>query len=45
MFSISIFIIGITSVVCKDFYSFTTKDWKGNEVSLEQYRGKVDEDL
>ncbi|CAF0924598.1 unnamed protein product, partial [Didymodactylos carnosus] len=25
----------------KDFYSFTVKDWQGNDVSLEQYRGKV----
>jgi hypothetical protein len=42
MFFISIFIVGITTVVCKDFYSFTVKDWQGNNVLLEQYRGKVD---
>ncbi|CAF2913930.1 unnamed protein product [Rotaria sp. Silwood2] len=41
MFSIWIFFIVIANVVCEDFYSFTVKDWQGNDVSLEQYRGKV----
>ncbi|CAF0866388.1 unnamed protein product [Rotaria sordida] len=41
MFSIWIFFIIITNVICEDFYSFTVKDWQGNDVSLEQYRGKV----
>ncbi|CAF1302231.1 unnamed protein product [Rotaria sordida] len=41
MFSIWIFFIIITNVICEDFYSFTVKDWHGNDVSLEQYRGKV----
>jgi hypothetical protein len=41
MFFIYIFFLIITNVICKDFYSFTVKDWQGNDVSLEQYRGKV----
>ncbi|CAF1071019.1 unnamed protein product [Rotaria sp. Silwood1] len=41
MFFIWIFLIIISNVICEDFYSFTVKDWQGNDVSLEQYRGKV----
>ncbi|CAF1347226.1 unnamed protein product [Rotaria magnacalcarata] len=41
MFSIYFFLILFTSTICEDFYSFTVKDWQGNDVSLEQYRGKV----
>ncbi|CAF5091715.1 unnamed protein product, partial [Rotaria sp. Silwood1] len=41
MFFIWIFLIVISNVICEDFYSFTVKDWQGNDVSLEQYRGKV----
>lgn len=42
MFSITIvFLLGITSVMSKDLYSFKVKDWQGNDISLEQYRGKV----
>lgn len=45
MFSICIFLITITNVIGEDFYSFTVKDWQGNDVSLEQYRGKVKTNL
>ncbi|CAF1543181.1 unnamed protein product [Adineta steineri] len=41
MFVIWIFLVGITNVICEDFYSFTVKDWEGNDHPLEQYRGKV----
>ena len=41
MIFIWIFILGITKVFSEDFYSFTVKDSQGNDVSLEQYRGKV----
>ncbi|CAF1127338.1 unnamed protein product [Adineta ricciae] len=41
MIFIWILFIGITNVMSEDFYSFTVKDWQGNNVSLEQYRGKV----
>lgn len=33
--------ITVTNVICEDFYSFTVKDWQGNDVQLEKYRGKV----
>ena len=36
MLFIWIFLIGITNVICEDFYSFTVKDWEGNDVQLEQ---------
>ncbi len=41
MFFIWICFLVITNVICEDFYSFTVKDWQGNNVQLEQYRGKV----
>jgi hypothetical protein len=41
MFFIWIFLITVTNVICEDFYSFTVKDWQGNDVQLEKYRGKV----
>jgi hypothetical protein len=41
MFFIWIFLFGISNIFCEDFYTFTVKDWQGDDVSLEQYRGKV----
>lgn len=41
MFFIWIVLFGLTNVLCEDFYSFTVKDSEGNDVQLEQYRGKV----
>jgi hypothetical protein len=41
MFFIWICFLIITNVIGEDFYSFTVKDWQGNDVQLEQYRGKV----
>ena len=41
MFFIWIFLFGIAKIFCEDFYSFTVKDAQGYDVSLEQYRGKV----
>lgn len=41
MFLIYIFLFGLTGILCEDLYSFTVKDWQGNDVSLGQYRGKV----
>ena len=41
MFFIYVFLFGLIGVFCEDLYSFTVKDWQGNDVSLEQYRGKV----
>jgi hypothetical protein len=38
-----IFLLGITKICCEDFYSFTVKDAQGDDVSLEQYRGKVNQ--
>ena len=41
MFSTCIILFVITNVMSEDFYSFTVKDWQGNDLSLERYRGKV----
>ena len=43
MFFICILFLTIANVFSEDFYSFQVKDWQGNDVSLEQYRGKVNE--
>jgi hypothetical protein len=43
MIFIWILFIGITNVFCEDFYSFTVKDSQGEDVPLEQYRGKVNQ--
>ena len=43
MFFICIFLLTIVNVFSEDFYSFTVKDAQGNDVSLEEYRGKVNE--
>ena len=41
MIFLCIFLLAIANVIAEDFYSFTVKDWQGNDVSLEEYRGKV----
>ena len=41
MLHLFIFVIAITFSLGQDLYSFTVKDWQGNDVSLEKYRGKV----
>ena len=35
------FSIFLTHAAAADFYSFTVEDQKGEEISLEKYRGKV----
>ena len=43
LFAILGFIFGASCTAPKsmDFYSLTAKDIQGNEISLEQYKGKV----
>ena len=41
MLRFCLFIFAFTQTFAEDIYSFTVKDWQGNDVSLEQYRGKV----
>ena len=41
MFSLWILLVGIAQVLGDDLYSLSAKDWQGNNVPLEQFRGKV----
>lgn len=34
-------VLAFAPCLAEDFYSFTVKDVQGDDVSLEQYRGKV----
>ena len=41
MLSLWILLVGIAQVLGDDLYSLSAKDWQGNNVPLDQFRGKV----